>query len=98
MCICTSPVKGFLIGVEVMALAINTERFEVLGDLRATEEQKDISIIFRNHSVKGLQFDEKIYISWRVVNKETGRTLCVFGGGAAFDAASVFKNYCEENY
>jgi 2-phosphoglycerate kinase len=74
------------------------DRFAVSGDLFADMEKRDISDIYRNHSEHGLKDDETIFLNWRVIRKETGRTMAVFGGGAGHDAAHVFKEYCENNY
>ena len=73
------------------------ERFSIIGDLTAKEE-RDITNIYRRHSMYGVRGDEKISLNWRVVDNRTKRTICVFGGGAGYDAACVFKEYCEEYY
>jgi hypothetical protein len=78
---------------------MNSEvRFEVIGDLSAPSEVKDVTHIYANYSENGVKEDEKIHLNWRVIDVVSGRTVAVFGGGAGYDAASVFKNYCEENY
>jgi len=72
--------------------------FKVLGDLRIDANGKDVSDLYRNNSSHGLKSDETIHLSWRVISTKTGRTICVFGGSAAYDAANVFCEYCIDNY
>lgn len=77
---------------------MNTKQFEVIGDLAAPNDVKDVTSIFRKYAKNGVKDDEHIFLNWRVVSTETGRTMAVFGGGAGYDAACVFKDYCEANY
>ena len=73
-------------------------RYQIIGDLTAPTEMKDVTNLFRDYSETSVKDDERIILNWRVIYKKTGRTVAVFGGGAAYDAASVFQRYCEENY
>lgn len=74
------------------------KRFEAVGDLAAPDEVKNVTDIYKVYAKLGIKEDEKIVLNWRVIAKDTGRTLAIFGGGAGYDAACVFADYCEGNY
>ena len=65
-------------------------KYEVRGDSTAPIWQRDVTKCYDTVE------DERIYLNWRVVDTSTGRTMAVFGGGAGYLAATVFKEYIEE--
>jgi len=74
-------------------------RFIIVGDLSAPLDKKDVTELFSKFSTVGVKADERIMLNWRVVDTSNdNRTVCVFGGGASYDAANVFAEYCNENY
>jgi len=81
-------------------IKVPEKRFAVLSDLHATTAVRDVTSIYSTGIIliQGVAEDEVLYLSWRVVDTKTGRTMCVFGGPSAYNAASVFQEYCNTNY
>jgi hypothetical protein len=48
---------------------MSNDKFEVVGDLSAPGEVRNVTHIYRDYTKTGVQHDENIFLNWRVIAK-----------------------------
>jgi hypothetical protein len=72
-------------------IEMSYDQYEIKGD-SSDRSHKDISHVYK------LQPDENLFVNWRIINKETGRTMVAFAGGMGLLAAQIVKEHLEKEY